>query len=42
MTFQPPPSPVVEIDEAAFPILDDSEVAVFEALGTRRRVEAGE
>jgi thioredoxin reductase (NADPH) len=42
MTFQPPPSPVVEIDEAAFPTLDDSEVAVFEALGTRRRVEAGD
>jgi len=32
----------VDSDPSAFPLLDPSEVAIFEAIGTRRRVTAGE
>ena len=36
------PTPRAVIDESAFPILDASELAALDALGTRRRMEAGE
>ena len=32
----------MQADPSAFPLLDPSEVAIFEAIGTRRRVPAGE
>jgi len=32
----------MQADPSAFPVLDPSEVAIFEAVGTRRRVAAGE
>ena len=37
-----PDEPVAMIDAAAFPTLDDSEIAAIEALGSRRSVAAGE
>jgi len=32
----------IKADPSAFPVLDPSEVAIFETIGTRRRVAAGE
>ena len=32
----------MKVDPSAFPVLDPSEVAIFEAIGRRRRVAAGE
>ena len=34
--------PQAQADASAFPFLDPSEVAIFEAIGTRRHVTAGE
>jgi thioredoxin reductase (NADPH) len=42
MTPQPPPFPVKVLDDAAVPVLDESEIETLVPLGTRRSMNAGD